>query len=197
MSAEEEYEAEKVWEVQRELPCCQGEAGGCPLPLAALGGRLYCFPIRGQLPNNAVMAFDIPQCESAMGIPVSPPSWISFPPPTPSHPSRLSQSTRCEFPASFSKFPLLICFTYGNVYVSMLLSQISPPSPSQRMSLDSLWSHLTLGIPKSRWARDSAFQLCLPRPTSGLLHLFLPLQYSCLENPMDGGAWWAASPWGR
>ena len=20
----------------------------------------------------------------------------------------------------------------------------------------------------------------------------LPLQYSCLENPMDGGAWWAA-----
>ena len=23
-----------------------------------------------------------------------------------------------------------------------------------------------------------------------------PLQYSCLENPMDGGAWWA-SPWGR
>ena len=22
-----------------------------------------------------------------------------------------------------------------------------------------------------------------------------PLQYSCLENPMDGGTWW--SPWGR
>ena len=21
-----------------------------------------------------------------------------------------------------------------------------------------------------------------------------PLQYSCLENPMDGGAWWAAGP---
>ena len=20
----------------------------------------------------------------------------------------------------------------------------------------------------------------------------IPLQYSCLENPMDGGAWWAA-----
>ena len=28
--------------------------------------------------------------------------------------------------------------------------------------------------------------------------LINPLQYSCLENPMDGGAWWAAcSPWGR
>ena len=24
-----------------------------------------------------------------------------------------------------------------------------------------------------------------------------PLQYSCLENPMDGGAWWAAVPQGR
>ena len=23
------------------------------------------------------------------------------------------------------------------------------------------------------------------------------LQYSCLENPMDGGTWWATSPWGR
>ena len=22
-----------------------------------------------------------------------------------------------------------------------------------------------------------------------------PLQYSCLENPMDGGAWWAIVPW--
>ena len=22
-----------------------------------------------------------------------------------------------------------------------------------------------------------------------------PLQYSCLENPMDGGAWWAADHW--
>ena len=24
-----------------------------------------------------------------------------------------------------------------------------------------------------------------------------PLQYSCLENPMDWGSWWANSPWGR
>ena len=23
-----------------------------------------------------------------------------------------------------------------------------------------------------------------------------PLQYSCLENPMDGGAWWAEEPGG-
>ena len=35
---------------------------------------------------------------SAIGIHISPPSWISLPPPTPSHPSRLSQSTRFELP---------------------------------------------------------------------------------------------------
>ena len=24
-----------------------------------------------------------------------------------------------------------------------------------------------------------------------------PLQYSCLENPMEGGAWLGSNPWGR
>ena len=24
-----------------------------------------------------------------------------------------------------------------------------------------------------------------------------PLQYSCLENPMDRGAWWDYNPWGH
>ena len=29
-------------------------------------------------------------------------------------------------------------------------------------------------------------------PSHGLKAMAPPLQYSCLENPMDGGAWWAA-----
>ena len=30
-------------------------------------------------------------------------------------------------------------------------------------------------------------------PSSGIIRSYgTPLQYSCLENPMDGGAWWAA-----
>ena len=53
---------------------------------------------------------------------MSPPSWTSLPPPTPSHSSQLSQSTWFELPASYSKFPLAIYFAYGNVYVSVLLS---------------------------------------------------------------------------
>ena len=47
-------------------------------------------------------------------------------------PSRLSQSTGLDFgfPTSYSKFPLAIYFTYGNIHVSVLLSQVIPPSPS-------------------------------------------------------------------
>ena len=45
----------------------------------------------------------------------------------PSRPSRLSQRIDFGFPTSYSNFPLAICFTYGNVYVSVLFSQIIPP----------------------------------------------------------------------
>ena len=52
------------------------------------------------------------------------PSWTSLPPPTPSHPSRLSQSTGLSsLHQQRSKFPLATYFTYSNVYVSMLLFQ--------------------------------------------------------------------------
>ena len=76
----------------------------------------------------------IDQHESAPGIHVSCPSWASLPPPIPSHPSRLSQSTGFELPASYSKFPLALYFAHGNVCVSMWPSQFVPPSPSPVMS---------------------------------------------------------------
>ena len=56
---------------------------------------------------------------------MSPNSWTSLPPPTPSHSSRLSQSTRFELPVSYSKFSWAIYFSYGNVYISVLLSHSS------------------------------------------------------------------------
>ena len=37
---------------------------------------------------------------------ITPPSWTSFPPPTPSHSCMLSQGPRFELPTSFFKFPL-------------------------------------------------------------------------------------------
>ena len=54
------------------------------------------------------------------------PSLLNLPPPSLSHPSRLSQSTGSELPTPYSKFPLAICFTYGNVYASTLLSVFIP-----------------------------------------------------------------------
>ena len=50
------------------------------------------------------------------------------------NPSRLSPSTRFGFPASYSKFPLVFCFTCGNIYISMLLAQIIPPTSSLTLS---------------------------------------------------------------
>ena len=51
------------------------------------------FLIEGWLLYNVVLVSAIHQHESAIGIHMSSPSWTSLPPPTPSHPSRLSQST--------------------------------------------------------------------------------------------------------
>ena len=70
------------------------------------------------------MVFAIHQHESAMGIPVS-----LHPEPSPPYPSGLSQSTGFGCPASCIKFALVIYFTYGSIHVSMVFSQIIPPSP--------------------------------------------------------------------
>ena len=57
---------------------------------------------------SIVLVFAIYQNASAMGIHMSPPSGGSLPPPTPSHPSRLSQSTGFELLTSYSTFPLAV-----------------------------------------------------------------------------------------
>ena len=80
--------------------------------------------------------------DSAIGIHISPPSRTSLPPPTPPHPSRLSQSTRFKLPGSYNKFPLALYFTYGNVYVSVLLFKFVPSSPSHTVFTSQFSMHL-------------------------------------------------------
>ena len=65
----------------------------------------------GQLLYNILMVFAIPQHESAIGIPMSSPSWAPLTPPSPPYPSRLSQSTGFGFPASY--IPLLLFFIFS------------------------------------------------------------------------------------
>ena len=64
----------------------------------------------------------------------------SLPPPSPTHPSGLSQCTNPENPVLFIKPGLAIYFTYGNIHVSMLFSQIIPSLPSSTES-KSLFLH--------------------------------------------------------
>ena len=63
------------------------------------------------------------------------PPWVyiysnPLPPASWSHPSGSSQCTSPEHPVSCIKPGLAICFIYHNIHVSMLFSQIIPPSPS-------------------------------------------------------------------
>ena len=83
---------------------------------------------------NIVLVSAMYQHELAIGIRMSPPFGASLPPPTPSHLSRLSQSTRFELPASQNKLPLAVCFTHGHVCVSMLPSRFVLPSPFPTVS---------------------------------------------------------------
>ena len=83
--------------------------------VSGIAGRFFFFfkinlltLIGGELLYNIVMVFAIHWHESATGICMSPPSWSSLSPPSPSQPSRLSQSTGFGFPVSYSKFPLVI-----------------------------------------------------------------------------------------
>ena len=91
---------------------------------------IYLFVlIGGWLLYSIVVVFAIHWHESAMGVHVF--SILNpLPPPSPSHPSGSSQYTSPECLVSYIEPGLAIHFTYGNIHVSMLFSQIIPFSPS-------------------------------------------------------------------
>ena len=106
---------------------------GCSTFLQTFSGTLkeknYLFLIGRYLLYNIVWVSAIHQHESAIDICMSLPSWSSLQPPSLSHASALSQSTWPELSASYRQLSLATCFTCGNVRVSVLLSQLIPPSP--------------------------------------------------------------------
>ena len=59
------------------------------------------------------------------------PSRTLLPPPSPSHPPGSTQCTSSEYPVSCIKPGPAIRITYDNIHISMLPSQIIPPSPGE------------------------------------------------------------------
>ena len=72
------------------------------------------------------------------------PFWTPLPPSSPSHPSGSSQCTSPEHPVSCIEPGLAIRFIYGIIHVSMLFSQIIPPSPSPKESKRLFYTSVSL-----------------------------------------------------
>ena len=89
------------------------------------------------------MVFAIHWHESAMGVHLFP-ILNPFPPPSPSHPSGSSQCTCPEHPVSCIQPGLAIYFLYDSIHVSMLFSQIIPPSPSPTESKSLFFTSVSL-----------------------------------------------------
>ena len=92
------------------------------------------------------MAFAIDSHESAMGVHVFP-ILSPLPPPSPSHPSGSSQCTSPEHPVSCLEPGLETYFTYDNIHVSMLFSQIIPPLPSPTESKSLFFTSVSVLLP--------------------------------------------------
>ena len=58
------------------------------------------------------------------------PSLLSFPPTLPIPPLQVVTEHQADLPVQCSCFPLASCFTFGSVYMSVLLSHFVPASPS-------------------------------------------------------------------
>ena len=129
-----------------------------------------------------------------MGAHVSPGPQHPSSAPSPSHPSGSSQCTGCESPVSCIELGLVIYFTYGNVHVSVLLSQIIQPSPSPTeskslffISVSLLLSHIlaivnraamNIGVHVSLLILVSS--VCMP--SSGIAGLYGSSIFSFLRN---------------
>ena len=81
----------------------------------------------------------------------------------------------------------------GLIPVKMLWRQVQQPTPVLLPGESHGWRSLVDCSPWGRWGSDTTERLhfhfslsCIGEGNGN------PLQYSCLENPRDGGAWWAA-----
>ena len=124
------------------------------------------------------------------GVYMCSPSGTPLPPPSPSHPSGSSQCTSPEHPVSCIKPGLVICFTYGNIHVSMLFPQIIPLA--LLMVGKDLWrGFLDDSVVRNPPANAGDTGLIPGSGRSPGEGNGFPLQYTCLGNVVDRGPWQA------
>ena len=121
-------------------------------------------------------------------------SWTPLPPPSPYHPSGSSQCTSPKHPVSCIKNLDWQFISYMILYMFQCHSPKSSPLPSPTESKRLFYTSVFLSLSRiqSYHYHLSRFHIyalvyCIGREGNGT-----PLQYSCLENPMDRGAWKAA-----
>ena len=84
----------------------------------------------------------------------------------PTSPFQVAIEHQVDLPASYSKFPLSLYFTYGNVPVSKLLSQFIPPSPSITGSTNLFSLSVSLFVGCFVFIAQSCLPLCDPMDCS-------------------------------
>ena len=93
-----------------------------------------------------MVVFAIHSHESSMGVHLYPILNPPSQPPSPSHPSGSSQCTSPERPVSCIEPGLAICFTYDNMYVSMLFPQVIAPLPSPTVQKSVLYISVSFAV---------------------------------------------------
>ena len=118
------------------------------------------------------------------------PSWTPLPPPSPYHHSGSSQCTSPRYPVSCIESRLAIHSLYDIIHVSMPFSQVIPLSPSPQSQFNHTQTTALSNLMKlshALWATQDR-QVMVERSdrmwSTGEGNA-KPLQYSCLENPMN------------